>query len=83
MAVVRTTGGEGKNGQADGAQGDAPPVAEKSLFGVRATSKGEVIRTPYGSVLVGMNSVVVESRGHFVPMPVSVAEALFGYKTAG
>ena len=83
MAVVRTTGGEGKNGQAEGSQADAPPVVEKSLFGVRATSKGEVIRTPYGSVLVGMNSVVVESRGHLVPMPVSVAEALFGYKTAG
>jgi hypothetical protein len=83
MPVVRSSGGEGKNGQAESAQSEAPPVLEKAAFGVRATSKGEVIRTPYGSVLVGMNSVVVEARGHLVPMPVSVAEALFGYKTAG
>lgn len=78
MGVVR--GPESKNNQADGA---APEAPEKALFQARATAKGEVIRTPYGSVLVGMNSVVVECRGHHVPMPLGVAEALFGYKITG
>lgn len=56
----------------------APERASQKQYDVRETTKGEVVRTPYGSVLVGVNSVVVKWGAHEVALPKGMWEAIVG-----